>query len=80
MLSSLDDLVSQIESDVTAEQYVNNKEDLPTFLTFDGEDCVNLRQSLHFVVVEGSLPKRLELDAEEDESSDVEDLECSSIQ
>ena len=41
-----------------------------------------MRQSLRSAVVEGCLPKRLELDAEEDESSDeeVEDHECSSIQ
>ena len=71
-LSSLDGLVSQIASDITAVKYVN-EDDLPTCLTFDGEDDVNLRLSLRSTVVEGCLPKRQDLDAEED-------LQCSSIQ
>ena len=78
-LSSLDDLLSHIHSDVTVKRYMNNEEDLPTCLTFDGDDDVNFHLALNSAVEEGYLPKRLELDAEEDESSDEEVLQCSSI-
>lgn len=66
-MRNLDELVSQMDCGITADQYVNEDEEIPTCLTFDGEDHVNWRQTLRSAVVEGCLPKRQEL--EEDNES-----------
>ena len=55
---TLDDLLSQMDCGLTADQYVNEDEDVPTCLTFDGEDDAERRQNLRSAVVEGCLAKR----------------------
>ena len=80
-MSSLNELVQQINPDLTAEEYVSAEEDLTTCFTFDGDSETNWREKLRTTVVSecGSTAKRPAL--EQEESSDEEEEEqVTSIQ
>ena len=57
-MHTLDDLVSLMDCGLTADQYVNEDEDIPTCFTFDGDGDAQWRQNLRSAVVEGCLAKR----------------------
>ena len=78
-IPSVDELVQQLHCGVTADEYVTVEEDLTTRFTFDGASEANWRESLRTTVVSdcGSAAKRPAL--EQDESSDEEDEEVTSI-
>ena len=78
-MRSLNELVQQINPDMTAEEYISAEEDLTTCFTFYGASEINWREKFHTTVVSEceSAAKRPAL--EQDESSDDEEEEVTSI-
>lgn len=74
-MASLGELVSQINGDVTAEQYVNGEEGLATCTTFDGADQPSWRERMRSAVVDTPAAKRPALD----DGSSEEEVQCTSI-
>lgn len=50
-MANLNELVQQMDCDVTAEQYINDEEDLTTCFTFDGASETNWREKLRAAVI-----------------------------
>ena len=77
-VANLRELVAQIDSDITAEQYLDCEEDLSTCLTFSGADETNWRDRLRSTVVMDSLARGCE-SSDEEEVEEEEDTPCTSI-
>ena len=79
-MRSLNELVQQINQDMTAEEYISAEEDLTTCFTFDEASKINWREKFRTTVVSEceSAAKRPAL--EQDESSDEEEEQVTSIQ
>ena len=76
---NLDDRLASLNSDITALEYVNQDEDLPTSLTLDETNEGNWKEILREeAIADCSQSKKPALE-EDDESSDEEDVQCTSI-
>ena len=60
-MTNLNELVTQINPEITAEQYLNEDEDLSTCETFDGVNDTNWRERLRSAAIESTASKRLAL-------------------
>lgn len=78
-MHTMDDIVSQMNCSLTAEQYVNEDEDIPTHLSSNRKDDAKWCHNLRSAVVEGCLEKCQELEGE-NESSDDEEEKRRSLQ
>ena len=48
---NLNEVVTQLDGGITAEQYLHDEEELSTCLSFDDADCANWRKRLRSTVV-----------------------------
>lgn len=78
-MTNLNELVQQINCDVTAEDYINAEEDLDTCLTFDQTEA-NWREKMCTAVVSDSISATKRPCLEEVSSDEEEEEEKSSIQ
>lgn len=79
-MSSLNQLVQQLNPDVTAEEYISAEEGMTTCFTFDGASETNWKEKLRTIVVSECESAAKRPAFEEEESSDEEEEQVTSIQ
>ena len=78
-IANLNELVTRLNPEITAEQYLEDEEGLSTCDLFDGITDANWHEQLRSAAVDSTVAKRVELHEDSDSSGDEDDSEHSSI-